>query len=165
MMSILLIAFLGMSQAIGSSMAMTEVNRESALATDGARGMVEILQGVEDFSTVFALYNADPNDDPGPPGSAPGAAFTVAGLAPVPGDGLVGEILFPTLVGMGGGLELRETHPDADLWPQRDLNGDGDVDLLDHSGDYRLLPVVLRLRWTASTGERSSEIRTLLADR
>ena len=164
-MSVLLVAFLGMSQAIGSSMALTEVNRESALGTDGAGEMVELLSGIEAFDTVFARFNDDPADDPGGPGTAPGKHFDVAGLQPAvdDADGRVGEILFPTVIGAGG-EELRED-PLDDLWEPRDLNGDGLIDSADHSGDYRLLPVVLRLRWQGKSGPRTAQIRTLIADR
>ena len=161
-MSVLLVAFLAMSQALVTSMRLTGVNRESALATDGIRERMEVLEGVEEFSEVFALYNANPNDDPGLPGSAPGSGFAVAGLMPTEGDadGLVGEILFPTI-----GLELREDLEDAGLGMPRDLSGDNFVDRANHAGDYRLLPVLLRLRWNQGGLERSMEVRTLLADR
>jgi len=47
----------------------------------------------------------------------------------------------------------------------RDLDGDGDVEVVDVSGNYRLLPVVVRLRWRGFSGERSMEAQTLIADR
>jgi len=163
--SVLLIAFLALSQSIVASMALTRVNRESALATDGIRHMVEVLQGGEDFEDLYQLYNGWNGDDPGP-GPAPGSGFTVAGLEPVEGDsdGLVGEIVFPT-VETSAGLELREDVEEPTLGMPRDLNGDGALDALDHAGDYRLLPVVVRLRWRGVSGERSAEVRTLIADR
>src|SRR5678815_2435208 len=64
-MSVLIVAFLAMSQALVTSMKLTSVNRESALATDGIRERMEVLEGVEEFSELFALYNANSNDDPG----------------------------------------------------------------------------------------------------
>ena len=47
----------------------------------------------------------------------------------------------------------------------RDLDGDNGVDGFDHEGDYRLLPVLLRLEWQGRSGTRRAEIRTMLADR
>jgi prepilin-type N-terminal cleavage/methylation domain-containing protein len=164
--SVLLIAFLALSQSLVASMALTRVNRESALATDALRQTVEVLQGVEDFGSVFRLYNDDPGDDPGP-GPAPGAGFAVAGLEPVEGDpdGQVGEIVFPS-VDTGAGLELREGLDLPEFGMPRDLNGDGDAqDVLGPYDEYRLLPVLVRLRWRGASGERTAEIRTLLADR
>ena len=160
--AIIVVAFLAMSHTLVSSMQLNGVNRESAYATDGLRDTMETLQGVQDFDTVFALYNDNPLDDPGIAGSAPGCHFNVAGLQAVSTDpdGFVGEIVFPTLLN-----QLREDLAIPELGMPRDLSGDGVVDSLDHAGDYRLLPVVLRLRWRGSGIERTMEIRTLLADR
>jgi hypothetical protein len=157
--TIVVIAFLAMSHTLVTSMKLTGVNRESAYATDGLRDMMETLQGVDDFSTVFRLYNDNPLDDAG---TAPGSGFAVAGLQPVEGDpdGFVGEIVFPTI-----GTQLREDLVDPALGMPRDLSGDGVIDSLDHARDYRILPVLLRVRWQGSGIERSMEIRTLLADR
>ena len=101
----------------------------------------------------------------GLPGSAPGNLFTVAGLQPVDGALVVGRIEFPAAYDPDGVLELREDVVDDRLAMPRDLNGDGDVDDVDHSTDYRLLPVAIVLRWRGSMGERTMELRTLLADR
>jgi prepilin-type N-terminal cleavage/methylation domain-containing protein len=164
-MSVLLVAFLALSQSLVTSMALTRVNRESALATDGLRRVVEALQGEEDFDLVFRLYNSEPGDDPGP-GPAPGHLFHVEGLEAVPDDldGAVGEIVFP-VIETAGGPELREDVDMPELGMPRDLDGDGFVDFLPHSDDYRLLPVLVRLRWKGISGERSAEARTLIADR
>ena len=164
--TVLLFAMLAMSRSLGESMQLTEANRESALAMDGAREMLEVLEGVPEFSTVFALYNSDPTDDPGVQGSAPGAGFAVAGLQAVAGDpdGLVGEVLFPT-IDNGGGPMLWELVDDPGLGMPRDLDGDGDPVAGDKSTTYRLLPVRIQLRWQGQTGERVHEVRTLIADR
>jgi len=148
-MSVLVVALLAFMQSINASMKLTETNREAALALDGVREAIETLQGVEEFSAVFGLY-----------GGAGG--FAIEGLSPADGDadGLVGEIVFPTVGG-----ELREHLEDEKLGMPRDLNGDGDIDFENHSDDYRLLPVLVRARWKGSGGERFMEISTLLADR
>jgi len=162
-MSILAVAFLALSQSLVGAVSLNRVNRETALATDGLREQVERMEGVEDFSAVFSLYNSDPGDDP--VGGAPGPTFDVRGLDPVDGSLAVGEVFFPTLDAGGGVQELREDVVDPELGMPRDLNGDGKPDGLDHSDDYRLLPVLLRLRWKGPSGEREAVLRTLLADR
>lgn len=75
------------------------INRENAVASNAARTVVELMRNQE-FRDIFALYNADPSDDPGGAGTAPGNVFTVAGLTPLPGDadGLAGEIHLPVIV-------------------------------------------------------------------
>lgn len=159
-LGVFLTAFLALSQSLGTSTRLTYTNRETRLATDAAREMIEILQGVEEFDTIFRLYNDDPTDDGGL--AAPGSGFAVEGLTPVADDpdGMVGEIVFPTVGG-----QLFEDVADESLGMPRDLDGDGEVDSMPHSTDYRLLPVALRLRWTGPDGERLLEVRTLLADR
>jgi hypothetical protein len=159
LVSLLLVA---LSNSILTSMKATGVNKESALASDGVADMVERLQGVGHFKDVFALYDANPNDDPGIPGSAPGNHFAVKGLQVPDGDaiGSVGEIVFPTI-----GTQLREDVVDPELGMPRDLNGDGIIDSADHAGDYKLLPVLLRLHWKGVGVKRSVVVRTLLADR
>jgi len=79
----------------------------------------------------------------------------------------VGEIVFPAISVAGGPLQLREDllAPEFGMPNGRDLNGDGNIDQLDHSGDYQLLPVIVRLRWRNGAGERTAEIRTFLCDR
>jgi type II secretory pathway pseudopilin PulG len=165
-MVLLLVAFVAMSQSIVSSMRLTVVNRDTRLATDGLREMVERMQGEEDFATLFARYNADPGDDP-PGFTSPGSGFAVAGLQAVDGDadGLPGEIVFPT-VEFGGALELHEDLVDERLGMPRHLTGAGSVAALDPAGASRLLPVALGLRWWVGRGgERTMAIRTLIADR
>lgn len=160
--SVLLFALLMFSQSMGSAAKLGDVNRETRIALDAARERIEILRGEEDFSTVFALYNDDPSDDP--LAGAPGSGFTVFGLDPADddGDGMVGEILFPTADSFGQ-LVLRESIEDEALGMPRDLNADGDL-LDDLTDDYRILPVLVRLRWKGRTGVRSMEVQTLLAD-
>lgn len=163
-LAVLVVAFLAMSRSLGSSVKMTEVHRETALATDGARQAIERLQGAEPFDQVFALFNADPGDDPvGLP--APGNGFAVAGLSAVPGDpdGLVGEIVFPSAPGLPADA-LFEDVGDAALGMPRDLNGDGAIDAQDHRFDYIVLPGRLVLEWTSEGRDRQLELHFALAD-
>lgn len=139
----------------------SSTNHEVTLAKEAARSMIETLQA-EPFDDVFASYNATGEDDPGVAGSAPGASFDVAGLDPRTNDadGRVGTVLFPTL--SGAPEALREDAFLPQLGMPRDLNGDGNVDAVDHSGDYRLLPVIVRVEWRSATGASQLELKTML---
>lgn len=138
---------------------LSEATRGTAQAVSAAEDAIAELTAV-DFLEAFARYNADPDDDPDGPGTAPGSGFAVPGLTPLAGDldGLPGEILFP-----GGGVTLREDAEDRDLGMPRDLNGDGPIDDLDHGDDYRVLPVRVRVRWREGGRNRQIELVVTLA--
>ena len=164
--SILIFAVLALSQSTVFSMRLGHANREAALAQAALRQALENLQA-QDFASLFALYNTDPADDPGGAGSAPGPGFAVAGLGARSGDpdGLVGRFILPAQVGPGGELELHEDFSDAAMGMPRDLNGDTFTDDEDHSGDYQILPVRVRLEWQGKGGERVMEVRTMVTRR
>lgn len=134
--------------------------RERAVAAEAGRRTLEVLRASV-HSQVFALYNQSPVDDPGGAGTAPGCHFAVAGLEPADDDpdGFVGEIVFHA-----PGPELREDVDDEPLGMRRDLDADGEIDALDHAGDYAVLPVLVRMRWKSSSGVSELEMFTLLAD-
>jgi len=115
------------------------------------------------LADICALYNADPDDDPGGFDTAPGPFFEVEGLDPRPGDvdGAVGEIIMPTT----DGFDLREDVVDDQIGTPRDLDLDGVIDSADHSADYLILPVLVRLEWRGSTGDRVMSFKTILTDR
>jgi hypothetical protein len=69
----------------------------------------------------------------------------------------VGEIVFPLAAG-----ELREDLDEPRMGMPRDLTGEGDIDNLDHSLDYRLLPVLVRLRWLGAGGHAKFELLTVI---
>ena len=133
------------------------------IATQEGRRMIERLQA-EPFAQVFARYNDDPADDPGGAGTGPGADFDVSGFTAWTNDadGLAGEIVLPTTA-LAPGV-LREDVVDTSLGMPRDLNGDGVVDANDHSSDYRLLPVLVRIRWQNASGRNSVEFKTMLGE-
>lgn len=163
---LLMIAIGGLSGVLVASVRLNQTNRETALALSAARQAVETLQA-EPFREVFARYNTDPGDDPAGAGTAPGPGFAVVGLTAQLDDldGWVGEYEFPVAPGIGTSVELREDFVDANLGMPRDLNGDGVVDALNHAGDYRLLPVRVRLRWRGVNGEREFTVETFLGNR
>jgi len=133
------------------------VNQENVRALLAVRSMSEELRGVP-FDEVFALYNDDPADDPGP-GAAPGAGFAVPGLDPQTADpdGLVGRVVFPE----AGGV-LREDVVDRELGMPRDLDLDGFVDGADHAADYEILPIRIELSWRGRNGDRDFAVCTAL---
>jgi len=133
------------------------VGTETAMAGEGARTQLEKMHN-HPFRDVFSLYNDDPSDDPGGPGTAPGSRFEVDGLAPIAPGGFVGQVLFPTV-----GSQLREDLQDADLCLPRDLNGDGAIDDQDHAADCILLPIRVRLEWKSHSGKAGQRRLTLFA--
>lgn len=160
---VLAIALAGFVQALASANRATSTLNEEALAKEAARAMLEELRAA-DFATLFATYNGDASDDPAGAGTAAGDTFAVASLTPIPedDDGVAGAIVFPTSEDDAG--ELREDVALPALGMPRDLSGDGAVDALDHSSDYGLLPVIVRVAWRSSSGSSVLELRTLLAE-
>ena len=140
-------------------------NHEYPVASEEVRVLLESMRNA-DFREVFALYNADPADDPGGPGTAPGHRFAVEGLEPLENspDGLVGEIFFPVTPVLDGPDELREDMVDDSLGMPRDLNADSMVDDANHSGDYTVLPIRVELDWRGKYGDRHLEVYTMLAE-
>jgi type II secretory pathway pseudopilin PulG len=161
--AVVMAGLLSLSRSMTESLALGEKNRETALATAAAQGIVEELYAA-DFERAFALYNDEPDDDPDGSGTAPGSRFAAAGLEARPQDaGQHGRIFFPATGGTPG--ELREDMVDSRLRVPLDLNLDGFVDGADHSGDYRILPVLIRVTWQDGTEERELEVTTILGAR
>jgi len=159
--ALLTVALCGITGSIVASDRIQNVNRESALAEEGVRQMLETLHGVP-FTNLFAMYNSSAADNPVGV-TCPGPNFTVAGLRAAPGDadGRPGEIIFPTAT-VGGVLQLRENVVVTGLGMPRDLNGDGFTDGANHAADYRLLPVRVQVRWDGASGVRTLTTETLL---
>lgn len=144
---------------LGSIMGLGPSLRDSARAVEASRSLVESMRA-QPFEQVWALYNADPGDDPAGAGTAPGAGFAVTGLSAVPGDadGLVGRVVFPEIGG-----ELREDSAEVDLGMPRDLDLDGAQDGDDHALDYRVLPVLVRVEWRGKGPARRVDLYTTIA--
>lgn len=164
-MTLLSVAFLLYTSTAISVNREREAARENAIASDAAREVLETLRS-EPLAGLYALYNRDPADDPGGPGTAPGNRFTVDGLKALPGmpDGTVGEIQLPEMEVAPGVWQLREDLLRTDLGTPRDLNADSIIDGNDHALDYTLLPVRVRLDWQGRFGPRSIEMDTLVVD-
>lgn len=200
--SVMLVAVSIFYQMVLSTKRLRILNHENAVAIEAARAVVERMRN-EDFEQVFALYNADPADDPAGPGTAPGHRFQVESLDPLPAaaDGCVGEVELPAELvqpppaggggggagpqigglvggglagggGAGGGAgaaavpdwQVREDFVDARLGMPRDLNGDSVIDAQDHSEDYLILPVRVRMRWQGVFGERTLDLYTMVGE-
>lgn len=159
---LLSVAMMGFSRSVVSSMLAANTDRDVRKATEASRSTMERLSGA-DFSELFALYNGNPLDDPDAVGSAPGPAFSVTGLTvqDADADGLVGEILLP-FIEVGGAWQVREDLDLPELGLPQDLSGDGIIDDLDHSEDYLLLPVRIRIEWKASGTDAHVEFHTVL---
>lgn len=160
-MTILTIGLVSFLMALTSSLRLEAANHEVDVAANAARQMIERLRD-EDFSLLLSSYNEATDDDPGGAGTAPGPHFTVPDLNPLPSDadGEVGQVIFPVTGG-----ELREDASVPELGLPRDLNLDMIIDTADHSDDYLVLPVTVRLTWQGVNGEWSFEINTLLVYR
>jgi hypothetical protein len=164
-LGILAMAFGMLTSTLVANARQRSVNRESAIAADGARDLFEQILN-EEYRDVYALYNADPDDDPGGPGTAPGNRFAFEGLTPLPTspDQMVAEIIMPELSPTAGQWALREDFVDEDLGMPRDLNGDSMIDDLDHANDYVLLPIRLEIEWQGRYGTRRMSVSMMLAD-
>jgi len=167
-MTLLAAGIVGVATVIISSLTLVNVNREQALAMETARLYVEQMQSSTQFSDIYAAYNAWPEDDPPGMANVPGHTFEVTGLtvrgnpSAEPGgeSTAVGAVFFPE-----SSQQIREDIVDEALGMPRDLNLDSTVDALDHSTDYAMLPILVRLRWHGHGGEKTLELRTILTRR
>jgi hypothetical protein len=156
--SALLIVLLGFSRMLLSSRMASATTHEATLAKEAARALIEQLAAL-DVETAYQRYNSSTADDPGGGVVSPGASFAVRGLEALDddADGLPGEILFPEA---GGVLSESLVLPQYG-WPIP-MNGDGDTDDADVSGDFTLLPVVVRIRYRTAGGPGLVEFKTIL---
>jgi hypothetical protein len=149
--TLLLLAALSLSGVQINSMALSATNRETTVARNLVRQILEQIQDLP-IADVYATYNDDPTDDPDGDSTAPGSTLALSTEA---GD-MTATISFP---GFG---TLREDVTDAELGMPQDLNGDGAIDCDDHSGDYRLLPVRVLVQWRGRSGTRTMEMHATL---
>ncbi len=121
------------------------------------------------FRDLFRQYNADPMDDVEGAATGPGHVFTVGAMKPVESDedGFVGEVILP-FENMGTESapiwHLREDQTNEELGTPRDLNSDSMIDAFDHSTDYCILPVLIRVRWQGRWGPRTFTLSTVLSE-
>jgi len=153
---ILLVVLMGFSYGLVSTTSLERVTREQGQAREAAREQVELLRAIP-LEDVLERYDELPGNDPDGVVS-PGPHFDVPGLNPRPGAAAVGTIVLP-LTEEG---EVREDVERPELGLPRDLTGEGELDDLDHAGDYRILPVLVRLEWRGAGGDAKLEMGTVL---
>lgn len=157
------LAVLGFSSSLIGTVMLNQSNREATLARRAAHDVVADMQNAS-FAEVYARFNSDQGDNVGGAENLT-AGFAVAGIPVLDGDadGLAGEIVFPD-AWVGGALQLREDYA-ADTFGQTwDLNLDGEIDDEDHSNDYQVLPVLVRVEWRGRGGKSKIELRTTLIE-
>ena len=155
--TILTLGACGLVSVVVNAMTVNTTNQET---TEGAHAGMQLLERIRGLSAadVYATFNSDDSDDPLGVGTAPGSTIVLRGSGDPDGPGvIVGEVHFPMVSG-----QLREDVADPLLGTPMDLNGDGAIDSADHSGDYVLLPVRVRVRWRGVTGLRTVDICTVL---
>jgi len=151
-----------LSTTLTTALRHAAAQQERSLAVESVANLIEEVHSAP-FGEVFALYNDVAYDDPAGAGTAPGRFFDVPGLTPLRTPGGVplpiGEVVLPSNSGV-----LREDVVLPMLGMPRDLDGDLIVDTLDHSRDYLVLPMVVRVRWMGKAGPRQYEMRTMRAE-
>ncbi|MEZ6016360.1 MAG: prepilin-type N-terminal cleavage/methylation domain-containing protein [Planctomycetota bacterium] len=151
-----------LSATLTTAIAHASSQQERSLAVEAVGNKVEEMRAAP-IGEVFALYNGVAYDDPAGPTTGPGRFFDVPGLDPIIDAGgvplPVGEVMLPSTTGV-----LREDVDMSELGLPRDLNGDLVIDGADHSRNYLVLPVVVRVRWMSRTGPRQHQMRTMLAE-
>ncbi|MBI3818693.1 MAG: hypothetical protein HY286_08390 [Planctomycetes bacterium] len=157
--SVICIALLGTVKTIGSSIGITCALTEREVAVRAAHAKIAEIDS-QSFSQILVMYDSDAANDPGGKATAPGPYFAVSGLQPQAGyaAGNVGEIQFPV-----SGTQLREDINNTALGMPRDLNGDGKIDGFDHSADYKILPLLIRIRWKGPDGNYIIDVPTVLS--
>ncbi len=119
--AILATAVMGMQLALIGCARVNRQSQEQDLALVALRRKMEELRGVakQNLNDVITSYNADPSDDPGGPGTAPGSTFAVPGLNLRPGSATVGQVNVdasnPDLLDVGVLLNWRGVAGDQDL--------------------------------------------------
>ena len=156
--AVLAVGACAVTAAMIHGMAVGATNSETQEAQEAARRVLEQISAVP-VREVFSRYNQDPKDDPQGAGTAVGNVVTVTSAS---GAALDAEIIFPNA---GDTSVIREDVDDPELGLPRDLNADSAIDDLDHSGDYVMLPVRVRVTWKGVTGTRSLDICSVLLDR
>lgn len=151
--AILALGLLSQASLTVSNVGQTAANRESRIALDAAHNKIEDLKA-HDFQSTFRDYD-----------NSAEAHFHVQGLTPADGDNdrIVGRVIFPTAPDTVTGVRvLREDVHDDALGMPRDLDGDGAIDAHAKDDTYRILPVLVEIRWRGKLGDRVFRVASLL---
>ena len=169
-MSILVIALTGALGLLLQNMVVTEAHRRQVAAIKAAEQRIEQLRDTQttNLHEIYNLYNNDPADDPGGPGTGPGPNFDVPGLLLQSGDtdGFCGRVYFPTTT-VGANEELREDSSVTELGGGTiDFDGLNGIDSNDHSlnDNLTLLPVCVIVEWQMGNKPLSVRYSTVLVE-
>ncbi len=150
---------LSVAGAMGYSLKLDTVNRETALATQEIHRVLEEIRGLS-FEEILASYDTDPADDPLGYGTAPGGAFEIDGLtAP---DGLRGGARVQVFLPLDASGKVTENLVIPALGTLGDLNADGKITGQDVTTDLKILPVAIRIDWRGPNGDRTVWLHTVL---
>ncbi len=165
---IVLVALGMFLQMLTAGLAVRSTSGETWAASCAAQDVLERMRNTP-FRELFREYNADPMDDVGGVATGPGNLFEVEGLKPtrMDEDGFVGEVILPFLnVGSESTpiWHVREDQVNEQLGTPRDLNSDALIDAFDHSQDFSILPITVRVRWHGRWGPRTFTLSTVLSE-
>ncbi len=147
-MSILLMGLLAMTSTSVTVHALRESDRERRLANSALDSIIEDVKGIanaqvgtdptwsQNFVNAYAV------------GGNPGPQFPVNGLEPRAGEAAVVTVTVTT------DETLTDQELGVDLGMPRDLDNDGAVDNANVTATATILPVIVRVRWSGSSGNR-----------
>ncbi|MCP5023546.1 MAG: prepilin-type N-terminal cleavage/methylation domain-containing protein [bacterium] len=165
---IVLVALGMFLQMLTAGIGVRATSGETWAVSCAAQDVLERMRNTP-FRELFRQYNADPMDDVGGAATGPGNVFAVGNMEPIDSDddGFVGEVILP-FANVGTQLapiwHVREDHANEELGTPRDLNADSLVDAFDHSNNYSILPVLVRVRWQGRWGPRTFTLSTVLSE-
>ena len=166
-MAVLAIALLALMSSIFSSSRLVDTSRERTLAYEAARSKIEEMRNFTHcltFNNIYNYYRVNPNN-----------IAAVAGLNPIFVAGVEQpelSITFPM-----SGANLTEAPADAilatSLGMPKDLNRDGDATDVGGTGaaddlntNYKLLPVLITLRWKSAGGSSQTlDVTTFISEK
>ncbi len=166
-MAVLAIALLALMSSIFSSSHLVDTSRERTLAYEAARSKIEEMRNYTHCLTYNNLYNyyrVSPNNTAGATGLNPvlvsGVAQPILSISfPQSGNNLTeapGSAVLATALGMP-----KDLNRDGDT---TDVGGSGGAD--DLNTNYKLLPVLITLRWKSAGGNpQTLDVSTFISEK
>jgi hypothetical protein len=161
--AILVIAVLGNASSVSTAHSTFRAVEERGRAVEVMARFLERMRGDDDWAGLYARMRVKSRETEGDTGrTGLGVDPELRMYAPtayypdftVPEDlGTVSFLVQVPGLSVGGSLPtLRESQDAPRYGLPADLNGDGEITSESREGDYRALPVVLRMRWTRRNG-------------
>ena len=147
-MTVMFIAMLALTSTSLVVHSADQAEKERRLALNGMTAAVERLQARSAAAIDSDLGWGTAVTEAYAAGGAPGAGFDVAGLEPWIDGSPIGSIQIIT------DETLSDEDIDSALGMPRDLDADGLVVNGDVTNNAEILPVVVRVRWRGSAGNR-----------